>query len=298
MQEQKINKPHLVAIYLSAFSMLALAAALVYFTIELVGVARQIPDILQTVANTSDKIAPVITEVGEIRGLVPPILKEIEATRKLAEPAIAEYAKTNQQIPRILDEVAATRKALPAALKSADKASAAVVAMSKEVKAVRPLIPEVLSEVEKTRESIPAMMDRADQLVANARAAGKEASQGAVSGVFSGILMAPFVFVGDVGKSLVGISDDDADKLSKEDYDLVEKASSELLEVGKKGDIKNWENKQNSSSGTVTLVDITVNDEDDTECRELHLFIKHKGDTIQDKNTTLCKGADGKWDFK
>jgi hypothetical protein len=40
----------------------------------------------------------------------------------------------------------------------------------------------------------------------------------AVSGVFSGILMAPFVFVGDVGKSLVGVSDEDAGKQSKEDY--------------------------------------------------------------------------------
>jgi surface antigen len=298
MQQQNINKAHLAAIYLSAFSMLVLAAALVYFTIELGGVARQIPDILQTVDRTSDKIAPVISEAGEIMDMVPPILKEIEATRKLAEPAIAEYAKTNQQIPRILDEVAATRKALPAALKSADKASAAVVTMAKEVKAVRPLIPEVLSEVEKTRESIPGMMDRADQLVANARSAGKEASQGAVSGVFSGILMAPFVFVGDIGKSLVGVSGKNADKLSKDDYALVEQASRELLAQGKKGEVKNWENKQNNSSGTVTLVDITENLEDDVECRELHIYIEHKGETIQDKKTTLCKGADGKWDFK
>jgi surface antigen len=300
MQEQKINKPHLVAIYLSAFSMLALAAALVYFTIELVGLARQIPDILQTVNNTSERIAPVITEVGAITELVPPILKEIEETRKVVKPAIEEYAKTNQQIPRILDEVAATRKALPAVLKSADKASAAVVTMSKQVEALRPLIPEVLSEVEKTRESIPGMLDRADQIVANARDAGKEASQGAVSGVFTGILMAPFVFVGDIGKSLVDISGKNADKLSKDDYALVEKASRELLAQGNKGEVKNWENKKNNSSGTVTLVDITENseDEDNVECRELHIYIKHKGETIQDKNRTLCKDADGKWDFK
>jgi surface antigen/archaellum component FlaC len=298
MQEQKVNTAHLVASYLSAFSMLALAGALVYFTIELVYIARQIPDILQTVEQTSEKIGPVITEVGEIKDLVPPILHEIEETRKLVRPVLDEYAKTNQQIPRILDEVEATRKTLPDVLKTVNNASSAVVTLSKEVEATRPLIPEVLTQVEKTREFIPPMLDRADQLVANARTAGKEASQGAVTGVFSGILLAPFAFVGDVGKSLVGASDKDADKLSKEDYAQVESASRELLELGKKGDVKNWNNEDNDSSGTVKLIDITDSGDDAAECRELQIVIKKNGNTLQDKKRTLCKGADGKWDFK
>jgi len=298
MQEYKISKLQVYATYLSAFSMLMLAAALVYFTIELVSITRQIPEILQTVESTSEKIGPVIEEIAEIRDLVPPILKEIEETRKVVKPAINEYAKTNEQIPRILDEVEATRKTLPKVLKTADNASHAVVTISKEIKATRPLVPKVLAEIEKTRESIPPMMDRADKLVANARDAGKEASEGAVSGMFSGILMAPFALVGDAGKKLVGSDDEAASKLTEKDYTAVETVSNELLELGKVGNEKTWQNKESGSSGTVKLVDINGDAEDDGECRTLRIVVKYKNDTIQDKNTVMCKGSNGKWDFE
>lgn len=312
MQGHNISKPHLYAMYLSAFSMLMLAAALVYFTIELVNITRQIPEILLTVERTSEKIGPVVEEVGEIRGLVPPILKEIEETRKLVppilkeieetrkiiKPAINEYAKTNEQIPRILDEVEATRKALPEVLKTADKASSAVMAISKEVEKTRPLITEALAEVEKTRESIPPMMDRADQLILKASEAGKEASEGAVTGVFSGILMAPFTLVGDAGKRLVGASEKEAEKLSAEDYTLVETTVNEILERGRLGEVKEWRNEKSGSSGKVKLININDELDDGDECRELQITVENKGHMIQDKSSVMCKDYDGKWDLE
>ncbi|MBE9567776.1 MAG: hypothetical protein IMF14_03700 [Proteobacteria bacterium] len=309
--DKDISRPHLYGIYLSAFSMLALAGALVYFTVELVGITRQIPDILLTVEKTSEKIGPVVEEIGEIRELVQPILDEVAETRKVIKPAIAEYAKTNAQIPRLLDEVEATRKQipdilnqveatramLPDVMKTVDGASAAVVTISKEVEATRPLIPKVLAEVEKTRNSIPPMMDRADELIAKARVAGKEASRGAVTGVFSGILMAPFVFVGDVGKQIVGVSDEEAEQLSDEDFAIIEAATSEILENGKVGDIKTWKNKESGSSGDIKLLDITSNF-DDNECRELHMNLYSNGDLLKKQDITLCRNDDGEWGFE
>lgn len=302
MQQERVNKPRLIASYLLAFSMMMLAVALVYFAKEMADISRQIPGILQVITDTSEKIQPVTDEVDEIKQLIPPLLLEIEESRKLVKAAIEQYAISNQHIPRILDEVAAARQALPQALKTVDGASAAVIMMSKEIEAGRPLIPEILQEVEKTRESIPAMLDRADQLVANARTAGKEASQGAVTGVFSGILMAPFDFVGNVGERLVGrVSGSDAKKLGREDYALIEKASSELLARGKKGEVKGWENERGNNSGTVKLLAVTEEEDEEgnvVECRKLYVEIRHKNDIIQALETTVCKDEAGKWAFE
>jgi len=289
------NNP-LYASYLTSASMFALAGAIVYFTVEMVQITRQIPDILLTVENTSKEIGPIVSEIAAIQKQIPIIIKETEETRKLAKLAIAEYTKTNQQLPRILDEIEATRKALPDALKTADNASNAVIVISKEIEAGRLFMPQVLSEVKKTRESIPPLMDRADLLIASAREAGQEASSGAVSGLFTGILMAPFTFVGSVSETLIG-DDDVSDKLSDKDNEDIEKATGELLASGSVGDVNAWSNKDSGNSGLIKLIDVTDADDGDDECREIQIVIKHKGDEIQNKKTTLCKKSD-KWDLK
>ena len=306
------GRAQIYARYVSAAAMFSLAAALVYFTAGLVQVSREIPEILQTVEDVNHQISPVVDEVAEIRALIPPILEEVKATRKMippvlaevrasrewAEPVISEYSRTNEQIPHILQEVRATREALPPVLKTVDGAADAVRDISAEIKATRPLVPEILAEVEKTREAIPPMLDRADILVANARKAGKEASRGAVSGVFSGILMAPFVFVGDVGKRLVGAGSSDEDRLSDEDYAMVEAATSEILNIGKPGDKKTWVNQNTGSSGYVKLLDISEEDGLDNECREMEIMVQVQDKVLQKKTVELCLNDEGKWDFQ
>jgi hypothetical protein len=125
--------PGLLASYLLALSLFALAASLAYFSYEMSVVGRQIPDILSSINNTTEKIEPVVVEVGDIIELLPPILKEVEETRKLVPPVLREVEQTRLQIPIVIDEAKAMRKQLPAVLASTDRASAAVVAVSKEV---------------------------------------------------------------------------------------------------------------------------------------------------------------------
>lgn len=297
---------------LLSLSLFALAASIAYFTYEVAIVSKQIPDILLRIDNTSEKIEPILDEISEIVDLVPPILKEVEATRKLIPPILKELEQTRKLIPTILDEVAQTRQQIPAVLKeseairgdlpavlaSADKASTAVTEVAKQVAATRPLIPKVLKEVETTRESIPGMLAQADVLIEKARVAGKEASQGAVTGFFKGIILAPFALVGDAGKSIVGLSEGKADQLDETDFKLVEKTVLDLLNNGSKGEKRQWQNSTNDTHGVVSLIDIYVKDDfSEAECRTLNLALYKNDEEVQKVNRSFCKDDEGKWDF-
>ena len=289
----------LLASYLLSLSLFALAGSFVYFTIEMSAVTRQIPDILVSINNTSEKIGPLVNEVGEIIELVPPILKEVEETRKLIPPILKEVEQTRKQIPSVLKESEAIRKELPAVLASADKASDAVVVISKEIEATRPLVPKVLKEIETTRESIPPMMDRADALIQKARVAGKEASEGAVTGAITGIIKAPFRLVGGAGKAIIGIDkEEQPEGFNDDDYEMIEKTSLNLLNNGLIGDSQKWSNTDTDNSGTITLIKTYIDEGvfSDTECRELNVKLFTGDKEVKDTNRKVCKDGE-KWEI-
>lgn len=305
------NKASLVASYLFSLSLFALAGSVAYFTYEVVIISKQIPEILLIVDTTSEKLEPIIDDVGnivdlvppilkeveEIRKSIPPILKEIEQTRKMIPPILSEVEQTRKQIPAVLKESAAIRGELPAVLASADKASKAVAGVAKQVEATRPLIPEVLKEVATTRESIPPMMDRADGLIEKARVAGKEASQGAVTGIFSGIIMAPFALVASAGRGVVGLTEEEAEVFNDKDFSLVKQASLYLLNNGLKGDKREWKNDDSGNHGTVQLKSIyTEGDYADIDCRTLEISLNKQEKLIKEGERSFCKNDKGEWD--
>jgi len=303
----------LVASYLMSLAMFALAGALVYFAYEVSRVSTQIPDILSSVDHTSDKVGPIVSEVVEIRELVPDILhevaetrklvpsvlKEIEETRKLVPSVLEQVEQTRDQIPPVLKEVESVRKELPAVLKSADKASNAVVVMSKEIEATRPLVPQFLKEVEITRKSIPPMLDRADAMIEKAREAGQEASTGAVTGFFKGLITAPFTLAGDAGRKITGMSEEEMKQYSEIDFDLIEAAALLLLNNGKKGDIRQLSNPESGFSGTLKLVSMETKEEDFTTsmCRTLQIEAYKDNKRMKTVNRTFCREEGGGWDF-
>lgn len=288
----------LLASYFLSLSLFALAGSLIYFTIEISAVRENIPDILTSIDNTSEKIEPVINEVSEIIELVPPILKEIEETRKLIPPILKEVEQTRKQIPSILKETAAMREELPAMLASANKASDAVVVISKEIEATRPLISQALKEVKTTRESIPPMMDKADELIQEARVAGREASEGAITGVFTGIIKAPFALIGGAGKAIAGVPHEYTDDYSEDDFNLIEKTSLKLLNSGLAGNSEKWANPDTGNSGSVTLTKVYIEDGifSDTECRELNIILFKDNRMIRDTKPRLCRDGE-EWEI-
>jgi surface antigen/uncharacterized protein YoxC len=312
MSNDQKEKLKVLASLLLPISLLSLAAALAYFTYEVAKVSRQIPDILERIDSTSENIGPVLDEVGDILELVPPILKEVEETRKLIPPILQEIEQTRKMIPPILHQVEQTREQIPALLKeseairgelpavlaSADKASAAVAGVSKQVEATRPLVTDVLQEVAITRESIPPMMDRADVLVEKARVAGKEASEGAVTGLFTGIIRAPFALVASAGRGVAGLSEEEAKVFNDKDLSLVQQTSLYLLNNGAKGEERKWDNTDSGNHGTVQLMRIYSEGEySEIDCRTLNLTLSKRGELIKEGQRSFCKNDNGEWDF-
>ena len=99
------DKARLVASYLFSLSLFSLACSVVYFTYEVVIISKQIPEILLRVDTTSEKLEPIIDDVGNIIDLVPPILKEVEEIRKSIPPILKEVEQTRKMIPHFLSEV-------------------------------------------------------------------------------------------------------------------------------------------------------------------------------------------------
>ena len=312
MTDSTKARAQLAASFLMSFSILALTAALVYFAFVLSRLGVHLPEILNSVNQTTDRVEPVLDEVGEIRRLipdilheveqtrllVPPILEEVEQTRLQIPPILEQVERTRQQVPPILKEVEAVRKEMPAMLKSADRASSAVVTASKEIEATRPLIQDVVREVATTRESIPPMLDRAENMIAQAKVAGQEASSGAVTGFFKGLVTTPFTLVGDAVKPITGMSDEELQNLTPQDRELIEVTALYLLNNGKKGDIQKISNPDSGFSTTLKLVDIEITEEDftETECRALQFEGYRDGKRLKTVNRTFCKEEGGGWE--
>ncbi|MGD2053833.1 MAG: hypothetical protein PVG45_06965 [Gammaproteobacteria bacterium] len=299
MADSAKNGAQLLASSVMSLAMFSLAGALIYFAYQVSLVSMQIPQILTSVNQTAEKIEPVVSEVSEIRLLIPDILHEVEQTRKLVPPVLDEVTHTRQQIPPILREVEAVRKEIPAVLESADRASAAVVGASKEIEATRPLVPQVLQEVETTRESIPPLLDRADAMIDKAREAGKEASTGAVTGFFKGIITAPFVLMGDAGKKIMGVSEEEAKQFSSKDFDLLEAASLQLLNNGQVGDVREINNPESGYHAKIKLLSEYTKEEDFEvyDCRIIQVESDKEGMDMKTVKKSLCKNDQGKWDF-
>lgn len=306
------DRARLIASYLFSLSLFSLAGSIVYFTYETVIISKQIPDILVRIDSTTDKIEPILAEVAEITDLIPPILievkeihktipsiletiptilVEVEQTRKMIPSILVEVEQTRKQIPVILKESEAIRGELPAMLASADKASGAVVGVSDQV-------PAILKEVKTTRESIPPLMDRADGLIEKARVAGKEASQGAVTGVFSGIILAPFTLLADAGRGIAGMSAEEAKQFTEKDFEMIEQETVVLLDSGTVGDKASWNNTDSGNHGDVFLTKAYKEGEyAEIECRSLSFKSYDEGTLLNESDRTFCKSDDGKWDF-
>lgn len=270
-----------LASYLFSLSIFSLAGALVYFSWTIVTVSQHIPIIIESVNETSLKIEPALIQIGEIKDLVQPALNEVTEIRK--------------QIPLMLEEVKRVREQLPAILITADKASNAIELVSQEVKATRPLVPQILEEVNATRKAIPPLLDRADKLVLNIRVAGKEASKGAVSGLFTGIIAAPFDMVGALGKKVIGLSSTETKELTEADLVYIEKTANEVLASAEVNETKSWENDENKTNGTVTL--INVDESKDQLCKNLNIKNWKSKKSLTDKDIKVCQNEDGTWEL-
>lgn len=249
-----MNDKRNLATYVFSASIFCLAAALVYFTLEINRIRSQLPAILDKVETTSENIKPIVTEVIKARDLVPPLTNEITELRK--------------QIPSILQEVKQTRELIPPILK--------------EVKQTRELVPPILKEVKKTREAIPPMLVKAENIVKQARFISKETSEGAVTGVFTGIIKAPFKLIG----GMFGSVNLKVDGMKAKDQQLAIKAVTDALSVDKIGEPYSWSNPDSGNNGVITITEKKVIDERD--CRLITALTTVADNEAVKKDVTVC----------
>ena len=281
MEQQGFQSRDIATISL-AFSLLALAVAIAYFAYKIGKIGEQVPEILAQVESTSNVIGPVVSEISDIRELIPPILEQVEETRKIVPPILAEVEQTRKQIPDVL--------------KSVDNVSSAVNQTNKQLKSYRPLVPEAIKQIELTREAIDPALDRVDVLISKAEEAGRKASEGAVTGVFTGVLTAPLRIVDDIGTSVTGLTKKEANYFTEEEITLYRRKGGELLNTGKSGDKVEWKSKTSSARGELSIQKIYT--KDGRNCK----VIKHQAwkddKQVVNKTLDLCKNANNEWELQ
>jgi len=261
-----VDKLKFLAMTFLSFSLCCLALSIAYVAYEIGKTRTQAPDLLDQVEKTSEKIAPVIHEIAEIR----------------------------QTIPPILDEVEASRKEMPAILSSIDNVSEAANAIAKEVGEVRVIMPDILAELQKTREAIPGMLEQADQVAGKAQKAAKNAGKKAAGGVIEGIVASPFTIVGDLGKSITSaLRLKDTKGLTREDFELIRANVLAVLEDEEIGSTITWENPEEKNRGTATL--IRQYEKNGLTCKEIRIKIWAENKKKHDGRHEMCRQEDGTW---
>lgn len=270
--------------------------------LEIAATRKLIPQILAEVAAVRQQIPAIVAEVGEVRQLIPAIVAEVAEVRRQIPLILERVDAINQQIEPILLRVDETQRQIPLILTTADSA---ILALNDTRKEVLPYLPEALEEIRLTRTSIDPMLDRvdtlvddafnrADQTIASARVAGKEASEGAVSGFFSGLVKLPFGFMGSLASPMVGSIDADvAAQMDDKDFKLLAEVASQAHESSTIGEDWTWENPASGNSGSITV--IRKFNLQGLNCIEARNQISLKGKPSLVDEAEFCLDADDKW---
>ena len=267
------------SIVLLAVSLICLSGSIVFFAIQFININREIPEILAGIEKATEKLETVVKEAERVRELIPSITKEVTETRKQVPSILKEVSEFRKQIPAILEEVNEINQQIPAALE--------------EVKEIRPLVPLVLDEVKKTREAIPSMLLKADKIVTDAKQIGKTTTEGAVTGVITGIIKSPFEIAGGLGKAIFGGVGENAEEVTEKDLELIKLATYQVLSTAKPANTREWSNPQSGNNGTVTMKKFAEIDERD--CRILNYIIRIDHKERINRDVSFCLDEDSNW---
>ena len=285
----QIKVHHVITRYLMSAGVLGLGLGLIYLSYAIVYTVDRIPDtlaeidkageridrVLDEVKMVSDQVPLIIEQVDLLQKKVPLVLAEVKANRLLVPDILKEVEQVRVQVPLILTEVKAVREALPGILT--------------EVKAYRVLMPSVLSEVAAVRKIIPPTLDRAEGLASEIRSAGQEASEGAVMGLFSGIIKLPFKMFGGIQEKFKNAD------LSDSDVQKIRQASIIALK-SEIGSAHKWDNPDTGYSGEVTVLSET--NDDGKHCRNLSISVNKANKKIDSQRTQVCQLSDGEWQLE
>jgi len=306
--------PHLDL--LASLSRLAIAGAVVYFAWQLGQINSNVGNVTETVDRVTEQIPPTLAETRAIRlevaGLseqIPDILAVVEAARGEIPAVLAEIEAVNAQVDPILqrfDESLLLMREVLQQLPDVLSTTNAAIASLEETRDQS--VPLVLEEIRLARELIDPTLDRidvmmddafeqADVAISGASRAGQEASEGAVTGFFTGLLRVPFQLVGTLAAPLVrSINTDVIEQLNEEDARLMAEAGAR---AGISEDIGRdylWSNPETGNSGAITIVSkLNVQG---VQCVNARIRINNRGTQIQDKTSEFCRDSNDSWKLR
>lgn len=218
-----------------------------------------------------------MAEVKITRDRIPGIIKEIKPITRNVENVAEKLPKI---IDPVLDEVAKTREAVPGILKTVESTNLTVE--------------KAVTEISQVRKAAPELLGRAEKIVANARDVGREASKGAVSGLFGGVISMPLDMVEGMGARATRLlNEEDRKQITQEDVRMIHSKAIELAEEGNVGQSKIWENIRSGNKGRITLR--KKYETEGKPCREVEIEYNLKRRRKQIKTIRGCRQPDGVW---
>jgi surface antigen len=167
-------------------------------------------------------------------------------------------------------------------------------AIREEIAEIRKLIPSLLERVDRSVAVIDDANDKALNAILLAGDAGKKASEGAVSGFFTGLIKLPFKLIGTLASPIVkSIAADVAKKLTEKDLELIATASKKAVEAKKIGRAWKWNNPESGNSGSLTI--IRKYEIRSHVCVEVQVRVSIKGKEKMNEPDYLCLNKDKKW---
>ena len=287
----------------TAISIIVLAISIVYFAKELSDFTSMIPGLVNEIHSIQEKVDPVIKESEDIREFIPGVLKEVESLLAEISPLIREFSEVRSQIPEILDEAAlhrvtvdnlileATeyRKQIPFITQEREAVEKLITEVINESQLVRQTVPEILAEVEAVRIEIPKFLHQAQEISDNIKRAGLEASEGAVQGVISGIIKAPFSMIFGWGNPITSSNQE----LSEEDRTFMQEAALKLLNSGEDSEQIQWENPGTKVSGVAVIEEMSVTMK--STCKTIKVTLARDGTVFNEGIATICQKPGESW---
>ena len=286
-----------------SFSLVCLSASIAYFSYAVLHTVQEIPDIINEMDEAAQFMGPVVQhaetittlipgiveEVSLIREQIPAILAEVEQIRQAIPPVIEELANVRGELPSLVAESQGYRQLIPTVLTEVKQVRGEIPSIVAESQGYRQLIPTVLAEAGAIRAIIPPTMDRAEKLITEASNAGQQASEGAVTGFFTGIVKAPFKMISGASDSVFGQSVNLSDKQAAD----VKALSLDMLNEHKVGSEEPWGNKKSGFGGDLTV--LKDFQREGRLCRLMGITILEDGKLLENRKVVLCLDKDREW---
>ncbi len=272
--------------FVLAAALALLAASIAYFAYVVKKIDRNLPTIAERTQTASESVSLAAQQVKEIIPHIPFILAETGKIRASVAEVLKESAEVRNESAALRLRVEKMQAVLPDILTESASIRAMLPGVIDEVADMRTTLKQTTAEIKAVRESLPTTLVAVETLIDKADATGKRASEGAISGLLTGIVKAPYSVVRDLGETFKWEKNA---SISQKDLTMIISSANRVLSLDKVGERSPFTNDDQSLAGFVELVKMNALGRD--ECKRIRISING----IDDVSKTACQNKEGSW---